>query len=218
VAFAVDALLGEHELVVKPFPALLPPVPTMTGASTLPSGEVVLILNPIDLIDRHTRQAEDALASLPIMLPSMSAPDAEQEGSEPQRPLRILVAEDSLTTRMLVRNILQAAGYEVVVTPDGAAAWEALQTERFDLLLSDIEMPNLDGIALTERIRATPALLRLPVILVTARAGAEDRVRGLQAGADAYITKGDFRQSELLDTLYRLLGRGASRTLKEAAA
>jgi two-component system chemotaxis sensor kinase CheA len=218
VAFPVDALLGEQELVVKPFPALLPPVPTMTGASTLPSGEVVLILNPIDLIDRHTRQAEDAPATLPIMLPSMSAPEAEQEGSEPQRPLRILVAEDSLTTRMLVRNILQAAGYEVVVTPDGAAAWEALQTERFDLLLSDIEMPNLDGIALTERIRATPALLRLPVILVTARAGAEDRVRGMQAGADAYITKGDFRQSELLDTLYRLLGRGASRALKEAAA
>ena len=218
VAFPVDALLGEQELVVKPFPALLPPVPTMTGASTLPSGEVVLILNPIDLIDRHTRLAEDALASLPIMLPSMPGPEAEQEGSEPQRPLRILVAEDSLTTRMLVRNILQAAGYEVVVTPDGAAAWEALQTEPFDVLLSDIEMPNLDGITLTERIRATPALLGLPVILVTARAGAEDRVRGMQAGADAYITKGDFRQSELLDTLYRLLERGASRALKEAAA
>ena len=218
VAFPVDALLGEQELVVKPFPALLPPVPTMTGASTLPSGEVVLILNPIDLIDRHTRLAEDALASLPIMLPSMSGPEAEQEGSEPQRPLRILVAEDSLTTRMLVRNILQAAGYEVVVMPDGAAAWEALQTEPFDVLLSDIEMPNLDGITLTERIRATPALLGLPVILVTARAGAEDRVRGMQAGADAYITKGDFRQSELLDTLYRLLERGASRALKEAAA
>jgi two-component system, chemotaxis family, sensor kinase CheA len=88
---------------------------------------------------------------------------------------------------------------------------------RFDLLVSDIEMPNLDGIALTERIRATPSLLGLPVILVTARAAADDRVRGLQAGADAYITKGDFRQSELLDTLYRLLGRGASLALKEAA-
>jgi two-component system chemotaxis sensor kinase CheA len=218
VAFPVDALLGEQELVVKPFPALLPPVPTMTGASTLPSGEVVLILDPIDLIDRHARQAEKVLATMPAMPPSMSAPEAEHDGSDLQRPLRILVAEDSLTTRTLVRNILQAAGYEVVVTPDGAAAWEALQTEQFDLLLSDIEMPNLDGIALTERIRATPALMGLPVILVTARAGAEDRVRGLQAGADAYITKGDFRQSELLDTLYRLLGRGATIVLKEAAA
>ena len=158
----------------------------------------------------------EVLATLPPMPPSLSAQEAEQGGSDPQRPLRILVAEDSVTTRTLVRNILQAAGYEVVVTPDGAAAWEALQTERFDLLLSDIEMPNLDGIALTERIRATPALLGLPVILVTARAAAEDRVRGLQAGADAYITKGDFRQSELLDTLYRLLGRGASLALAEA--
>jgi two-component system chemotaxis sensor kinase CheA len=218
VAFPVDALLGEQELVVKPFPALLPPVPTMTGASTLPSGEVVLILNPIDLIDHHSRQAEEVLAALPAMRPSMSPQEAEQVESGSQRPLRILVAEDSVTTRTLVRNILQAAGYEVVVTPDGAAAWEALQTEGFDLLLSDIEMPNLDGIALTERIRATPALRGLPVILVTARAAAEDRVRGLQAGADGYITKGDFRQSELLDTLYRLVGRGASLVSKEAAA
>ena len=212
VAFPVDALLGEQELVVKPFPALLPPVPTMTGASTLPSGEVVLILNPIDLIDRHERQAEEVLATLAAIAPSMSAA-ADQGGSHQQRPLRILVAEDSLTTRTLVRNILLAAGYEVVVTPDGAGAWDALQTERFDLLVSDIEMPNLDGIALTERIRATPSLARLPVILVTARAAADDRVRGMQAGADAYITKGDFRQSELLDTLYRLLGRGANLAL-----
>jgi two-component system chemotaxis sensor kinase CheA len=198
VAFPVDALLGEQELVVKPFPALLPPVPTMTGASTLPSGEVVLILNPIDLIEHHARQSEEA--------------------AMPQRPPRILVAEDSLTTRMLLRNILQAAGYEVVVTADGAAAWEALLAERFDLLVSDIEMPNLDGIALIEQIRATPTLHGFPVILVTARASAEDRVRALQAGADAYITKGDFRQSELLDAVNRLLGRGASLVLKAVAA
>ena len=95
------------------------------------------------------------------------------------------------------------------MAPDGAAAWEALQTERFDLLVSDIEMPNLDGIALTERIRATPTFLGFPVILVTARAAADDRARGLQAGADAYITKGNFRQSELLDAVNRLLARGA---------
>ncbi|HEX9096069.1 MAG TPA: response regulator [Candidatus Dormibacteraeota bacterium] len=217
VAFPVDALLGEQELVVKPFPAMLPPVPTMTGASTLPSGEVVLILNPIDLIDYHARRPDEVLAPPPATTSSMAYPSAEQHESDPQRPLRILVAEDSLTTRTLVRNILQAAGYEVVVTPDGAAAWDALQTERFDLLVSDIEMPNLDGIALTKRIRATPSLLGLPVILVTARGAADDRALGLQAGADAYVTKGDFRQSELLDTLYRLLGRRASLAVKEPA-
>ena len=218
VAFPVDALLGEQELVVKPFPALLPPVPTMTGASTLPSGEVVLIVNPIELIDRHTRQPQDVLAILPAVPWSMSAPEADQgHGSDPERPPRILVAEDSITTRTLVRNILQAAGCEVVVTADGEAAWEAMQRERFDLLVSDIEMPNLDGIALTERIRATPTLRGFPVILVTARAAADDRVRGLQAGADAYIIKGNFRQSELLDAVNRLLGRGATLALKEAA-
>jgi len=92
-----------------------------------------------------------------------------------------------------------------------------MQRERFDLLVSDIEMPNLDGIALTERIRATPTLRGFPVILVTARAAADDRVRGLQAGADAYIIKGNFRQSELLDAVNRLLGRGATLALKEAA-
>ena len=217
VAFPVDALLGEQELVVKPFPALLPAIPTMTGASTLPSGEVVLILNPIELIDRHARQPDEVAAFAPDLPSSTEETEAQRAAAEPAKPLRILVAEDSLTTRTLVRNILEAAGYEVVVTPDGAAAWAVLQAERFDLLVSDIEMPSLDGIALTQRIRATPALVAFPVVLVTARAAADDRVRGLQAGADAYITKGDFRQSDLLAAVNRLLGRSASSASQEAA-
>lgn len=196
VALAGDELRGEQELVVKQLPDGVPPVHSVAGAATLASGEVILVLDPRDLVER-------ALATT-AAVPGTSWNAAA--APEPARP-RVLVAEDSLTTRTLERNILQAAGYEVAVAPDGAEAWHLLQSQPFALLVSDVEMPIVDGFALTERIRAHATLRSLPVILVTARAAPEDRVRGLEAGADAYIAKREFRQSELLETVDRLLGR-----------
>ena len=196
VALAGDELRGEQELVVKQLPDGVPPARCIAGAATLASGEVILVLDPGELVER----ALATVAAVPgISWNAAAAP-------EPAR-MRILVADDSLTTRTLERNILQAAGYEVAVAPDGAEAWRLLQSQPFALLVSDIEMPNMDGFALTERIRADAKQRSIPIILVTARAAPEDRVRGLQAGADAYIAKRDFRQSELLDTVDRLLGR-----------
>ncbi len=196
VALAGDELRGEQELVVKQLPDGVPPVRCIAGAAMLASGEVILVLDPGELIER----ALATVAAVPGISWNAAAAPA------PAR-MRILVADDSLTTRTLERNILQAAGYEVAVAPDGAEAWRLLQSQPFALLVSDIEMPNVDGFALTERIRAESTLRSLPIVLVTARATPEDRVRGLQAGADAYIAKREFRQSELLDTVDRLLGR-----------
>jgi two-component system chemotaxis sensor kinase CheA len=196
VALAGDELRGEQELVVKQLPDGVPPTRCIAGAATLASGEVILVLDPSELVER----ALGTIAAVPGIRWNAAAAPA------PAR-LRILVADDSLTTRTLERNILQAAGYEVAVAPDGAEAWRLLQSQPFALLVSDIEMPILDGFALTERIRADARLRSLPIVLVTAKAAREDRVRGLQAGADAYIAKREFQQSELLDTVDRLLGR-----------
>jgi two-component system chemotaxis sensor kinase CheA len=113
----------------------------------------------------------------------------------------VLVADDSLTTRTLERYILEAAGYEVELAGNGAEALAVLQERGCDVLVSDVEMPGLDGIELTTRVRAEPGLRDLPVILVTSLDSATDRERGLQAGADAYIVKSSFDQDQLLRTL-----------------
>jgi two-component system chemotaxis sensor kinase CheA len=206
VALAGDALRGEQELVVKPFPPGVPPVPYLAGAATLASGEVILVVDPRDLVERALRSGARSAGMT-----------AGATGTTAVRKSRVLVADDSVTTRTLERNILKAAGYEVSVASDGAEAWSLLQAEPFDLLISDVEMPNVDGLVLTERVRADARLKSMLVVLVTARGSAQDRVRGLQAGADAYIAKQEFRQSDLLETVDRLLGRSLRAVLKETA-
>ena len=113
----------------------------------------------------------------------------------------ILLAEDSITSRMLLKNILQTAGYRVRTAVDGAEAWTFLKTGTFDAVVSDVEMPRMDGFDLTARIRADAKLANLPVILVTAREAREDREHGIEVGANAYIIKSSFDQSDLLNTL-----------------
>ncbi len=204
VAIAGDMLRGERELVVKQFPATLPtPIPCLSGAAVLTTGEIVLVVDPADLVQRALSLAQSVSGfAAPVAL----------AGPLP-RP-RVLVADDSLTTRTLERNILKAAGYDVAEVPDGAQAKRMLQAETFDLVVSDVEMPELDGIALTQWIRAQPKINSLPVVLVTAAGHADDRLRGLKAGADAYIVKRQFRQSELLEMVDRLLGRAQLRDLE----
>jgi two-component system chemotaxis sensor kinase CheA len=113
----------------------------------------------------------------------------------------VLVADDSLTTRTLERYILEAAGYEVMLAGDGAEALALLQEHGCDVLVSDVEMPGLDGIELTSRVRAEPSLRDVPIILVTSLDSAADRERGLHAGAEAYIVKTSFDQDQLLRTI-----------------
>src|SRR5262249_6228976 len=139
-------------------------------------------------------------------LESSARPAAAPAAGEPGRPRqRILVADDSVTTRALEKTILEAAGYEVAVAPDGEAAWQVLQERGADLPGSDVAMPKVDGFQLTERVRASRRFAQLPVILVTARESEADRARGGAAGADAYLVKSAFDQENLLATIAQLL-------------
>jgi len=187
----VDALLDEQEVMLKPLGGLLKRVRNVSGATILGTGEICMVLNPPDLL-RSIKKA-----------PLLDTP-APPTGREERRKL-ILLAEDSLTTRTQEKRILEGAGYEVVTAVDGADAFSKLGTRPFDVVVSDVEMPNMDGLALAARIRADPKYRELPILLVTSLASEEDRRRGIEVGANAYLTKGTFEQKALLETLRRLV-------------
>jgi two-component system chemotaxis sensor kinase CheA len=190
LAFTVDQVLSEQEVLAKPLGPLLPRVRNLSGATVFGSGRIVPILSVPDLCLTAGGCTQSAVPG-----PAVA----------PVRPKRLLVADDSITTRTLLQNILESAGYEVQTAPDGAAAFNTLQSDQFDLVVSDVEMPRMDGFALAKRIRTEPKLAALPVVLVTAREAKEDRERGLDAGANAYLVKSGFDQTSLLETVRRLL-------------
>jgi len=191
VAFLVDRVVGEQEVLVKALGPQLLRVRNVSGATVLSSGKVVPILNVVDLVNSAATR------------PARSRPQTgDTEGAARKA---VLIAEDSITSRMLLKNVLEAAGYYVRPTVDGQDALKALGEEEFDLVVSDIEMPHMDGIELTRRIRNDKRLARMPVVLVTALESQEDRERGLDAGANAYLTKSSFTQGTLLKTARSLL-------------
>ncbi len=187
----VDGLEGIEELVVKPLPDPLYSVVHVAGVAILGSGEPILVLHVGDLL-RAVRSTE------PVVL---TPADGPARPAERRREPRILVVDDSTTTRTLLRSILRSAGYAVEVATDGHDAWERLGELQVDLVVSDVDMPRMDGLELTARIRQHPHLERLPVILVTSLDSEQDRRRGVEAGADAYIVKGAFDQQHLLATI-----------------
>jgi two-component system chemotaxis sensor kinase CheA len=196
VALLVDGLLGEQEIVVKRLGWPLRRVRNVGGAAVLGSGQTVAILNPFDLLKTALKLVGGkAKPAAPV---SIAAPPAP-------RQRHVLVVDDSLPTRTLVRSILDAAGYATAVAADGAEALKALRASPIDLVVSDIEMPEVDGFALTAEIRRDEKLRRIPVVLVTSMAAREHRERGVAVGADAYIVKGAFDQGQLLDTVGRLI-------------
>ncbi|HVZ43471.1 MAG TPA: response regulator [Ramlibacter sp.] len=192
IAFAVDAVLGEQEVMAKPLGPLLARVRNVSGATVLGDGEAVAILHVPDLM----RSAAHA-ASRPLVADAAPAATAKRRKS-------VLVAEDSITSRTLLQNILEMAGYRVSTAVDGIDAFTQLKTGRYDVVVSDVEMPRMNGFDLTARIRADPGLAETPVVLVTALASQNDRERGVDAGADAYIVKSNFDQGDLLAALERL--------------
>jgi DNA-binding response OmpR family regulator len=129
----------------------------------------------------------------------------EVPGQEASRS-RILVIDDSITTRTLEEGILRAAGFDVETAADGESGWRLLRERPFQLVVSDVEMPRMDGVELCRAIRADSRLSATPVVLVSGLESAEERARGLEAGADAYLPKSSFDQRDLLDTIHQLLG------------
>ena len=191
VAFRVDEILGEQEVLVKTLGRQLARVRNVAGASVLGTGQVVAVLNVPDLLKSAVKQA----APPPVA--------AETHGVAEKQT--ILVVEDSITARALLKNILESAGYHVVTAVDGADAYTALKTATFDLIVSDVEMPRMDGFDLTAKVRSDKQLGELPVVLVTALESREHRERGIDVGANAYIVKSSFDQSNLLEVIRRLI-------------
>lgn len=193
IALLVDELLGDQEITVKPLGRQLIKVRNILGATVLGDGQLIPILHPQDLRESALACAGTALSA-----------DAMTKKSD-TAPVRILVADDSFTSRGLLKGILEAADYEVITANDGLDAWNALKQGRFDLLVSDVEMPRMDGFTLTSRIRADRELGQLPIVLVTALKSPEDRARGLEAGANAYLAKSGFEGDSLIDAIRRLI-------------
>jgi two-component system, chemotaxis family, sensor kinase CheA len=188
----VDEVLDEDEIVVRPLDIDEQAVPWATGAALLPSGRVALLLGTAALLARSTRAG------------TTIAPAFAARRETPRR--RIIVADDSITTRTLEQSVLETAGFEVITAVDGEDAWQRLETDGADLLVADVEMPRMDGFALCRRIRASPRFADLPIVLVTGLASDENRARGLEAGADAYIVKSSFDQESLIGTVQQLIG------------
>jgi two-component system chemotaxis sensor kinase CheA len=154
----------------------------------LGNGEAALVL-----------EVEEIIRTALSLAPAARLPQPEQSRK------RILVTDDSITSRTLLHNILESAGYVVETAVDGIDAFSRLRRAPFDLVLSDVDMPRLHGIGLTEKIRADPNLAAVPIILITSLDSPEDRERGLEAGANAYLVKRSFEESNLLDTVRNLL-------------
>lgn len=192
IALLIDELIDDQEITLKSLGKQLQRVRNVLGATVLGDGQLVPVLHPQDLHVSARTCAGVALAHPTV------------EAAVQRRP-RILVAEDSFTSRGLLKAILEGAGYEVMTASDGLEAWNALKQSAFDLLVSDVEMPKLDGFSLTGKIRLDRALSALPVVLVTALQSPDDRARGLDVGANAYLVKSSFEQDNLLDAIRRLL-------------
>lgn len=199
----VDAVEAERDVVLKGFGPVLGTPALLAGAALTDGSGLLLVLDADALVER-------ALAGPagggPRLIETPSRRDEPSRGQDPDRPVRVLVVDDSITTRTLEKNILLAAGFEVTVAVDGLEALRAIRAHRPDVVVSDVAMPGLDGIGLTQRLRANESTHDLPIILVTALDSPQQREQGLVAGADAYLTKQTFDQQQLLRAIRELVG------------
>ncbi len=193
MAVLVDALLDERDMVIKPLPEHLRRLPAISGMVTTGKNELVNVLHAPALLDAARRIRSQTL-------------QAEQGADARQSGHRILVVDDSLNTREIEKDVLQAHGYQVTLAEDGQDGLRKALVADFDAVLTDVEMPRMDGFTLTERLRQQEKYRHTPIVIITSREQEEDKRRGIQVGADAYIVKGDFEQGVLVNTLRALLG------------
>jgi two-component system sensor histidine kinase and response regulator WspE len=199
-AFAVDRFVDQAELSVRRLDPRLGKIPGVSAASLDENGFPFLILDMDDLV--QTAAGE----------PSTTATSPHDESAAP----RILVVDDSHTVREMERRLLARSGYSVTTAQNGQEAWNLLRSKEYDLLISDVDMPQMNGIELVTWVRANPRLVRLPVIILSYKDRAEDRKRGLEAGADFYLTKGSFDNGTFLQAVVDLIGVAAPEPFGDA--
>ena len=194
VALAVDSLVGENEIVIKNLGKMMVRVRNVAGATVLGTGKVIMILNVADLI-KSAKKVSEKPGDISAVL----------SDTEPEKNKSVLVVDDSITARTLEKNILESAGYDVLLANDGLEALTTLKTNHCDLVISDVDMPNMNGFDLTHKVKNDASFQDIPVILVTALGSPADRERGLESGADAYITKHSFDQKKFLNIITQLV-------------
>lgn len=194
LAFAIDEMLYEDEILLKSLGNQLTRVRNIAGATVLGTGRVVPILNVADLIKSALRISAGSIRAM-----------AAEEGKREKKAQSILVVEDSITARTLFVNILETAGYLVTSAVDGIDGFIKLGEGDFDLVVSDIEMPRMNGFELTAKIRTDKRWGEIPVVIVTSRESPEDKKRGIEVGANAYLVKSSFDQSNLIEVIQRLI-------------
>ena len=197
----VDEFLGERDLEVRPLDPRLGKPPDINSASVLDDGWPVLIVDVEDLI----RSVDNLLSGRRLGKLAAAASSAYQA----RAPKRILVVDDSITVRELERQLLEGRGYAVDVAVDGVDGWNAVRQGDYHLVISDVDMPRMDGIGLVRSIKQDPRLKSVPVVIVSYKDREEDRMRGLDAGADGYLTKSSFHDRTFLDAVADLIGEAA---------
>jgi two-component system sensor histidine kinase and response regulator WspE len=193
----VDRFLGDQEIVVRPLDPRLGKVKNVSAAALMPDGSPLLIIDLDDLL----RHIERMLSSN-----RLSHVERMETAQASTKRKRVLVVDDSLTVRELERKLLGSMGYAVDVAVDGMDGWNSVRTGQYDLVLTDVDMPRMDGIELLSLIRKDSRLKALPVMIVSYKDREEDRQRGLEAGADYYLTKGSFQNETLLRAVNDLIG------------
>jgi two-component system sensor histidine kinase and response regulator WspE len=193
----VDAFLGERDLEVRPLDRRLGKVPNINSASLLENGNPVLIVDVEDLV----RSIDNVL-----MGRRLSRVEFERLAEQARQRKRILVVDDSITVRELERQLLQARGFAVDVAVDGMDGWNAIRGGQYDLIVTDVDMPRMDGIGLVTLVKNDPARRDIPVVIVSYKDREEDRLRGLDAGANRYLTKSSFHDETFLHTIVDLIG------------
>lgn len=190
VAFIADDFIKEEEVVIKTLTFPLAKVKNVAGAAILGDGRIAIVLNPVDLID-----SARGVESIPI------------KRAEEKEVIKksVLIVDDSITTRILEKNILESSGYNVTLAVDGVDAYNKLHEGEFDIIVLDVQMPNMDGFSFTEKVRSAKEFKDTPIILLTSLESDDDKRRGIEAGADAYIVKRTFNQDNLLETIKRLI-------------
>lgn len=192
----VDRLIGEHDIVVIPLPTRLGKVPNVSAGGILEDGSPVIILD-----------SEDVVRSIDNLLTRGALTKLrERARAEKVKRKRVLVVDDSLTVREVERRLLENRGYEVTVAVDGVDGWNAVQSSRFDLVVTDVDMPRMDGIELVKRIKGSAPATSMPVMIVSYKDQDEYRTRGLEAGASYYLTKGSFHDETLVSAVRDLIG------------
>jgi two-component system sensor histidine kinase and response regulator WspE len=193
----VDAFRGERDLEVRPLDPRLGKVRDVNSASLLENGAPVLIVDVEDLV----RSIDNVLLGR-----RLTRVEFERIADQARRRKRVLVVDDSITVRELERQLLQARGFAVDVAVDGMDGWNAIRSAPYDLVVTDVDMPRMDGIGLVGLVRADPARRDVPIVIVSYKDREEDRLRGLDAGANRYLTKSSFHDETFVDTIIDLIG------------